>query len=164
MDLTLRFDDKMTGHNDLVLFFAGQSWVCDSYYLALDRKLLPDREDADKVRAVLQRLLLQWLEAVDNMPDGGTVFLPYDFSDQCTAWLRCQRSGSGVTVSHGWANVEGWSFFPSAVGEYLSDLPGFRPNGPSIWVDFGELQQAIRNSLAEVGTPGTSSDRDNEPG
>jgi hypothetical protein len=162
VDLSLRFDDKETGHNDLVLRFAGQSWVCDSYYLALDRGLLADREDADKVRAVLRRLLMQWLEAVDNMPDGGAVFLPYDFSDQYTAWLRCQRSGSGVTVFRGWADMAGWSCFPSAVGEYLSHLPGFRPDGPSIWIDRSELLQAIRTSLADAAEPGPTVDRPRE--
>jgi hypothetical protein len=150
VDLSLRFDDNGTGHKDLVLCFAGQSWVADSYYLALDRELWPDREDAEKVRAVLRRLLAQWLEAVDHMPDGSTVFLPYDFSDQCTAWLRCQRSGSEVLVCRGWAGVEGWSFCPSAVGEYLSHLPGFGPEGPSVLVGVGELRQAIRTSLAVV--------------
>ena len=85
------------------------------------------------------------------MPDGGTVFLPYDFSDQYTAWLRCQRSDSDVTVARGWAGVEGWSFYPSAVGKYLSHLPGFRVDGSTVQVDVGELVHAIHASLSVVG-------------
>lgn len=150
MDLSLRFEDNGTDHDDLVLLFAGQSRTCDAYYLALDRQLLADREDADKVHAVLRRLLEQWLAAAEGLPEGGTAYLPYDFSDQYTGWLRCQRSAGEVTVAIGWAEVEGWSFFSSAVPEYLSCLPGFRPDGPSVRVSIGELAQAIRDSIAGV--------------
>src|SRR5579872_6698507 len=129
MELSLRFQDNNTGHDDLVLRFGGQSWVCDSYYLALDQELLPEQEGAEKIKAVLRRLLEQWLVAVESMPDGSTVFLPYDFSDQYTGWLQCRRSGAEVAVSRGWAEVEGWSFMPSVIGVYLSQLPGFRIDG-----------------------------------
>ena len=40
-----------------VFRLGGERWVCDSYYLALNRELLPDREDADKVWTVLRRIL-----------------------------------------------------------------------------------------------------------
>ena len=63
----------------------GRTWLCDSYYLAADRGLLPDREDVEKVKALLRRLLEQWLSGLSGMIDGGSVFLPYDFSDQYTA-------------------------------------------------------------------------------
>lgn len=150
MDLTLRFDDNGTGHRDIVLHFAGQSWVCDSYYLALDRRHLADRCDAEKVRAVLCRLLEQWLAVVENESHTRTVFLPYDFSDQYTAWLRCQRDDGEVIVSRGWAEVEGWSFFPSAVGDYLSHLSDFHLDGPTVRVEIAELVGAIRASWIAV--------------
>lgn len=145
MELSLRFEDNGAGHNDLVLRFVGQSWICDTYFLALDSELLPEREDADKIRAVLRRLLKQWLSAVENVPDGAAVYLPYDFSDQYTAWLRCLRSGDIVEVRRGWAEIEGYSFSPSAVGPYLTRLPGFRPDGPTVQAPFEELVQAIRD-------------------
>ena len=82
MNLSLRFEDNGTGHNDIILQLGEQSWVCDSYYFALDQELMPGHEDARKIRTVLHRLLERWLEALQNMSDGGSVFLPYDFSDQ----------------------------------------------------------------------------------
>jgi hypothetical protein len=150
VELSLRFENNKTAHDDLVLDFAGQSWVCDSYYLALDRGLLSEREDADKVRAVLRRLLDQWLRVLQSVPDGGIAYLPYDFSDQYTGWLRCQRSGGLADICRGWAPVEGWSFFPSAVGEYLAALPSFRPDGPTVRVPIEELVQAVQESVAKV--------------
>ncbi|MFE4650499.1 hypothetical protein [Streptomyces sp. NPDC056707] len=49
---------------------------------------------------------------------GGTVYLPYDFSDQCTAWLRVSSSdGQTAEVQAGWSLIEGWGIYPS---DYLS--------------------------------------------
>jgi hypothetical protein len=146
--LSLRFENNHTGHDDLVLQFAGERWVCDTYYLALDSELLPDREDADKVQSVLRRLLEQWLAAIDQLSEGNTAYLPYDFSDQYTGWLECQRSGGEVAVSRGWADVEGWSFFPSVAGDLFKRPRGFRVDGPTVLCNPLELVEAVRKSLA----------------
>ena len=112
--------------------------------------MLPEREDAEKVVVVLRQLLGQWLSAVERVPDGGTVYLRYDFSDQCTGWLRCERSRTVVDVCRGWSEVEGWSLHPSAVGDHFTRVPGFRPDGPAVQVSFEELMEAIRASMSEV--------------
>jgi hypothetical protein len=143
----LRFEDNYTAHDDLILRLGCHSWVCDSYYLALDRELLPNREDADKVRAVLRRLLEQWLAALEQLPDGGTVYLPYDFSDQYTGWLACERWNEEVAVSRGWADIEGWSFFPSVAGNLFDRPRGFRVDGPTVRCNLPELIGAIRGSI-----------------
>lgn len=150
MAISLVFKDNGSLHHDLVLSVGGQDFVCDTYYLALDQSISADREDAGKVRMVLARLLIQWLDSLNKIPDGGTVYLPYDFSDQCTGWLECRRAGSDVSVSRGWAVKEGWSLTPSALGE-LSTVPsGFRVNGPTIRTTVTELFESIRYSLARV--------------
>jgi hypothetical protein len=48
----------------LVLRFGEFEQRGDSYYLALDPNLLPDDEDAKKVRLVLARLLEKWRHSV----------------------------------------------------------------------------------------------------
>ena len=148
MDLSLQFKHNGTAHDDLILRFAGQTRVCDTYYLAIDRGLLPEREDDYKVRAVLRRLLEQWLTAVENIRDGGIIYLPYDFSDEYTGWLQGRRSDNLLELSLGWAAIGGWSFYPSAVGEYLTQLSDFHPDGPSIQVTVAELVQAIQESIS----------------
>ena len=147
MELSLRFENNDTAHDDLVLRFGGGRWTCDSYYLALDRKMLADREEADKVRAILRRLLEQWLMAVEQLPDGGTAYFPYDFSDQYTAWLACERFGDEVSVSRGWASVEGWSFFPSMAGHLFTRPHGFHVDGPNVRARVSELIEAIHQSI-----------------
>jgi hypothetical protein len=149
LDLSLRYEYNGTAHEDIILRFAGQSWTGDSYYFAIDRQLEPDDESPSKVKAVLRKLLDQWLTAATNLPDGCTVFLPYDFSDQSTSWICCMRDGNDVAVSQGWsAHVQGWSLSPSAVGEYLSDVPSFNDEGPAVKSSREDLLHAIRESLA----------------
>jgi hypothetical protein len=151
LDLSLRYEENGTAHDDLVLRFSGQTKVCDTYYFALDPNFRPEDASPDKVKATLRMLLEQWLTAATDLPDGGTAFLPYDFSDQYTAWLCCQRNGNEIAVSLGWDEaVEGWSIFPSAIGEYLTQLPSFKVDGPAIPSSKDDLLQAIRDSLAQA--------------
>lgn len=149
MELSLLFDSNRTGHNDLFLRFAGQIYICDSYYLALDGELMPDIEKGSEVRVSLRRLLEQWYSAIETVPEGGSVYLPYDFSDQYTAWLHCTRSGDTVTIVHGHTDLEGWSISPSALGQHMFRLPRFQPNGPPVQTLISDLIEGIRKSMAQ---------------
>jgi hypothetical protein len=150
MDLSLTFHDNKTGHQDILLRFAGQEWICDSYYFAIDGELLPEVEDDRKIRAVLRRLHEQWLEAIETLKVGEVAYIPFDFSDQCTGWLRCTATPTGYSVAQGWSSLEGWSFSPSAVGELLHNLEGFRADGPTLEVVSSELLAAIRESASRA--------------
>jgi hypothetical protein len=150
VELSLTFVDNNTGHDDLVLHFAGQQWVCDSYYFAIDDHLLPEIEDEVKIRTVLRRLLEQWQEALHGLSTDGVAFLPYDFSDQYTGWLRCTRTQNGFAVTRGWSGVEGWSFSPSNVGDLLHKLEDFRADGPSAEAATQELSEAIDESMSRA--------------
>ena len=147
MVLSFQFKDNNSLHEDIVLYVGKQSWTCDSYYFALDRQLLPDQEDADKVRIVLKRLLEQWLKAVEQIPDGGIVYLPYDFSDQYIGWLQCKRFGDQIDILRGWSRVGGWSVPPSSVGEYMNEVSGFMPTDPVVQVPWADLIDAIEGLI-----------------
>ncbi|WP_406406004.1 hypothetical protein [Streptomyces sp. NBC_01643] len=116
-EVALHFDRVRAqgSHDDLRLRIGPYQHRCDSYYLALD--------DSPTVRGglgpKLSRLLEQWSSQVASLRvGGGTVYLPYDFSDQCTAWLRVSSSdGQSAEVQAGWSLIEGWGIYPS---EYLS--------------------------------------------
>ena len=156
MKLSLEFVDNGSGHDDLEVRFGDALLRCDSYYLGLDPLLFPEREDAGKVRAVLRRLIWQWLAALDWLADGGTAYLPFDFADQYTAWLECQRSGDGVVVSWGFADVEGWALTPSAAGDLTIRPRKLRVgewDGGELVVEanWTELLEAVRRLLENVG-------------
>lgn len=131
MLIKLTLDAKPRGHGDMTLTVGDSVWRCDSYYLALDQHVLPHREDAGKVRLVLRTLLENWLAAVSSLASGAAAYLPYDFSDQGTAWLCCELVSGDVFVSHGWASVEGWSISPSEALAHFGTPRGFHPDaGP----------------------------------
>ncbi len=151
--LSLEFEENGTGHQDLVLTLGDRQWRADSYYLALDGALFPDREDAPKIRAVLHRLLQQWLDLVATLADRRTVYLAYDFSDQCTAWIECSREQDAVTLRLGWSTLEGWALSPSELGQHALGPRGFQHHEgvPAISVGHDELQRLIKASMVTAG-------------
>ncbi|MFD8988757.1 hypothetical protein ACFVZ4_11950 [Streptomyces goshikiensis] len=123
----LRFERIRTkgDHRDLRLRIGAYRHTCDSYYFGLD--------DSPAVRggmgARLAHLLEQWAAQVEGLRrGGGTAYLPYDFSDQCTAWLRVSsRDGETVEVQAGWSLIEAWGIEPS---NYLATAPEVTDFGP----------------------------------
>jgi hypothetical protein len=148
--VSLDFEDNRRFHDDLVLRLGDEHWRCDSYYLLLDRGMLPDQEDAGKVRAVLRRLLEQWHACVASLGDRETCYLPYDFSDEYTAWLRCEAAGADLRIQRGWAEINGYTFFPSNVGELLRHASGrFRPDGAEMVMPRREFLRQIAGEIGD---------------
>jgi hypothetical protein len=141
--ISFQFEDNGRFHDDLVLRLGNQQWRCDSYYLLIDDGILADQGGPSKVRAVLRRLLDQWQSAVAALGEGDTCYLPYDFSDQYTGWLRCEAVGSDLKMQRGWAEVEGYSFNPSDVGELFQTLSGFHPDGREVVMPRKDFHLAI---------------------
>ena len=100
----------------------------DLYYLGID----PRNKDHDCPLDVgLRRLIDGWIETIVANDEGQIFYLPFDFSDEFTRWLACEKSGSEITVVFGWAEVEGWSFSPSDFSEHSRELKDFRPDEPT---------------------------------
>ncbi|WP_299530557.1 hypothetical protein [uncultured Streptomyces sp.] len=117
MDVPLHFERVRTkgSHADLRLRIGCYEHRCDSYYVELDDS--PTAPGGLGLR--LSRLLKQWSSQIAGLDGGGgTVYLPYDFSDQCTAWLRVASADAETAeVQAGWSSIEAWRFYPS---DYLS--------------------------------------------
>lgn len=151
MDFRFTFEDNDTAHDDLLLRLGDSVWRCDSYYLALDEGVLEDQEDARKVRVVLCALLEKWRAAIGELTNGAIAYLPYDFSDQCTAWLACERDGGDLRIRHGWAEVEGWTMTPSDPPS-LGEMPaGFRPDGGPWSLPIADFLKGIDCSIEAAG-------------
>ncbi|MFB7183313.1 hypothetical protein ACFCYI_37100 [Streptomyces sp. NPDC056257] len=99
--------------------------MCDSSYLSID--LYPT--DTEDLGGALARLLEQWSTQVDGLRGvGGTAFLPYDFSDQCTAWLRVSSAdGRAAEVQAGWSGIPGWDVNPFDYVPEARDVSDFKP-------------------------------------
>jgi hypothetical protein len=127
----IRFERMVTGrgvHNDLELRLGHYRHTADSYYLAID-----DSPTAgDTVEENLAQLLDQWIDRLRRLVAGGVAVLPYDFSDQCTAWLWVESTdGRSAVVRAGWSGIEGWTFMPTNLADceeprYLQLISGAR--------------------------------------
>jgi hypothetical protein len=148
MDLSLRFEDNKSQHDDLVLRLGERVWVVDSYYLSLDNTVGSNSDDASRVRAVLQLMLERWLVALQTLPEGETVYLPYDFDDEDTGWLRFRRDGVNFEVCAGRADVPGYSFSPSSIGAHLKKLRNFRPEGEPVRGLVESVIRSVRDSIS----------------
>ena len=129
MSITIRFEDDGTLHNDLLVAVGGTERRCDTYYFALDQGVEPDREDAEKIRRVIARLLQQWIDALRLQREGEVVFLPFELSDEYTGCLECRRAGESVNVRLGWSRRQGWSFRASDISGYVRSVRDFQPYG-----------------------------------
>lgn len=154
MELVLAFEDNGRLHDDLVLTVDGVERRCDSYYLALDRGLMPQREDAGKVRKVLARLLEQWIAAVKSLTEGQVVYLPWDLSDQCSQWFECRLADGRLLVRQGSSGVEGWSFFATNITEPQGRVArDFHPDTPPRAVAREEFIELLEDSLRRAASP-----------
>lgn len=151
--ISLVYIDNGTQHEDLELFFFGETRTCDSYFLALDSGLMPEDESSQKVAAVLNSLIRQWIDLSVHATDGQTIYLPFDFSDQCTGCLRCKFSEDTVTVTLGNSYIEGYSHRASDVSSFSRSINDFEPapvDCPSHTLPRIEFEQILWQIASQV--------------
>jgi hypothetical protein len=121
----------------------------DLYYLGIDPRNKDHECSAD---VGLMRLIDGWIETLIASEGKRIFYLPFDFSDEFTRWLACEKNGNRITVVFGWAAVEGWSFSPSDFSEHSRDLKDFRPDEPTNPQTFylPRLLSDLRRSLASI--------------
>jgi hypothetical protein len=71
----------------------------------------------------------QWLTELKRLAaGGGAVMLPFNFSDQCTGWLRVAPTRDGlVEVQAGWSMLGQYDFDPFEFLTVGRSLPDFTP-------------------------------------
>ena len=145
----LVFEDNQTQHGDMLFRLGDFEHRCDSYYLAIDPTIAKGDESPDKVRNVLAILLEQWLMCIETTIDGETVFLPYEFSDQSTCWLRCDFADGNVRLQPGWSDKEGWSLYPCLIMSHTRMLDDFEAieEAPSVEVARALFELDVNSSL-----------------
>ncbi len=147
--VSLVLEDNGTEHDDLVVRVGTWAHRADSYYHALDHRPDSPPDTLSSIRAMLS----QWLDVTSEAKDGTSFYLPFDFSDQCTGWLRGQGEDGGVTIQPGWSSREGWSFYPSTFHVEGIAPTDFRvaPGSQPLSIPVSDLIDDIRRSLALLG-------------
>lgn len=143
-------------HKDLELCIGSYRHIADSYYFRVDDA--PTSPSTLESRLAL--LLQQWLCLIDSLEQHTTTYLPFDFSDQCTAWLRVALKQHGeVLVEVGWSRIEGWSFYPSDVMSTARQVTDFRPiAGACVTTTIEVLRTAINRDHDAIMAKDSDSD------
>ena len=149
--MLIEFRDNNTHHHDLFLHFADQVIECDSYYFALDRNIEPDKENADKIRAVIRELLNQWKLYVSRAKSGEVIYLPFDFSDEYTGCLKCEFENVSVLLTIGYLQFESWLFFPSDISTYVKSNKLFiKSKDSTLRLEKSKFLNQIKENLKSI--------------
>ncbi len=150
--IQLIFEPNNSLHDDLVLKFPGGEHRCDSYYIALGACNDLDNMSVEALRGAIRTLLSQWLEVVEEAQVVDTLYLPFGFSDQCTAWVRCKFENVNVTLDIGGSLIEGWSFSPNYIRDIVRKVSDFQAieSASSIAMNRSALANAIKANVAEL--------------
>ena len=97
------------------------------YYLGIGG---PDGDTGLSAATGVHRLITSWIRTIQVAPVNQLFYLPFDFSDEFTRWIACQKNGSDLDCVFGWAAVEGWSISPLDFGEQAFGLEAFHPDDP----------------------------------
>lgn len=105
MEITFKPNSNFPFHEDLNISIPELDINVDSdtFYFAIDDSLLPNEASDDKVKIGLRNLLSDWEYVVEELPDEGITFLPFDFSDQTVSALKIHRKGYQLVIRHAWA-------------------------------------------------------------
>ncbi|MEZ6056304.1 MAG: methyltransferase [Planctomycetaceae bacterium] len=129
--LKFTLSDNGSAHDDMLLQLGTFRQRCDSYFLRVDRHVSPQDESFDKARRVLMQLLQGWRELVADTAHGTPFYLPFDFSDQSTGWIRCTPDRRDLVLQAGTSQIEGWSIPPSQIDSEPWSVPDFVPAADS---------------------------------
>jgi hypothetical protein len=153
--MSLVYEPNGTDHDDLVMGLASWRYRCDTYYYELDH---PAGSDSD-VPGTIRRMLEMWLQDLQRCSKGQSVYLPYDFSDQYTGWIKCALvSDIEWQITPGWSDKEGWAFDPSDYEDVAKGLDDFRPvkDGIQFVVESDALYADIALAIADAKKLGAS--------
>lgn len=121
-------DIQITNGEQFQVQIGEETRTGDLYYLGID----PRNKDHNCSTDIgLMRLIDGWIETIIANEGKRIFYLPFDFSDEFTRWLACEKNGHKITIVFGWAEVEGWSFSPSEFSEHSRDLKNFQPDEPT---------------------------------
>ncbi len=124
--LDIVFHPEAATHDDLELRLGAFCHQASSHDFRLTRSLAPGDESPIKVQRVLSRLWKLARRAIVHLSQDESCFVPFDLSDQCTGWIRFQRT-SRLAVTFGWSNLPGHDIDPASPTAVVNEVAQFNP-------------------------------------
>lgn len=140
---------RLIQENRFEVRIGDQYQIGDSYYLGI---AAADGEQSFDTAEGLRILLRSWLQVLTDASTQDISYLPFDFADEYTRWLACQKSDDQLLIVFGTAAVEGWAISPGNFAEFAHRLPEFQPDSPIVVHSFYRpyFLSQLRRSLAAV--------------
>jgi hypothetical protein len=97
----------------------GYTQEANTYYLAIDKGLMPGIDSTNKVLSVLHRLINNWIDVIESILEDKSsnrlTYLPFDFSDEYLGCLRVELLSEGVLkIDYGYTyGIVGYTISPS---------------------------------------------------
>ncbi len=149
MRVSIQFKSNGTLHGDIMLTFDGERCHADSYFFAIDPAWFPNLETGEtKAQSALRKLLQIAHQHLCDLAQSQSVYVPYDLSDECSAWLRCTRDGDSVTVMRGWTNRG--CLFPSVAVTMMKDLQEFDSFGVELRIEREAFLKCLETSICDL--------------
>jgi len=126
-------DFQFTSDEQFMLRIGSEQRTGSLYYMGIDPQA-PDHNCAPNIG--LARLFRNWIEQLLRPDLPNPIFLPFDFTDETTQWIACEVSDNIIHLVFGWAHIEGWAISPSDFSQYVTSLPDFTPDDPTLIQSF----------------------------
>jgi hypothetical protein len=122
-DFDFYWSIRLSGHNDLIIRFDEEYFVCDSHYF---KSFLISKNDRERSPQDLFRdMCVRFVKQIRKLGDSDwTLHLPVDLSDQGTGWLRFDNINNGVSIEYVFGGRQGWMFnfdlspFPETIDQH----------------------------------------------
>jgi hypothetical protein len=117
-------DNGQGGHKDLLFCIPDliDDKVFDTYYFYL---AVEPVETIDDIKKAVSRLLQFWHNKVSESKNGETIFLPIDFSDEYTGYLKVCHQDDQLVLTYGFSRREGFTVNPLNPEDYYKQITDF---------------------------------------
>jgi hypothetical protein len=153
LNIEFKYNIDFPSHKDVHIHYPELNtnrWV-DSYYLVLDKHLLPNIETFAKAKLVQKKAIENWQEMLNKIKEGESVILPYDLSDEYIGVFYIIYSEERLKIADGWTQeYEGHSIRQSTDKNLPFNFSRLRLDSLTHEVSKKELidtLEAIKNKL-----------------
>lgn len=151
MELLIDWNPAAGLHDSLILSvpFLGIHVIADTYYFAMDNKVLPNDSSMYKIGKTIQSLIKGWIFIINELKKNQVCYLPFDFSDQYLGCLKIVKDENDkMEMSYGYTEkIAGYGLNPSEPHllhsfepDYVSTSSAYKIEGDEL---ISKLEQAI---------------------
>jgi len=112
--------------DDHCMILGGHSLSYSAYYFDVDKyAALPSGE-------ILKEIFVQWANALTNIGNGQSIFLPFSLDDEWVECLQVTQHGEKLTYQYVRVSENGWALDVTDLSEFMASAHHVRKVMPEI--------------------------------